>query len=85
MERCSTIFRSQWIGRYLTEPPRQPEYRQQRPHAAFVTNLPAARAPLMEAVDRSLERRRGREYWPEERVAELVAQKYGQAQWNLRH
>ena len=31
------------IGRYLIEPPRQPEYRHRRPHASFVTNLPAAR------------------------------------------
>ncbi len=34
------------ISRYLLEPPRQPDYRQRRPHDAFVTNLPLTRAQL---------------------------------------
>lgn len=29
----------EWIERYLLEPPRQPEYRERRPHRSFVRNL----------------------------------------------
>jgi lipoate---protein ligase len=29
----------EWISRYLLTPPRQPEYRERRDHASFVTNL----------------------------------------------
>jgi lipoate---protein ligase len=29
----------QWLSKYLLEPPRQPAYREQRPHDTFVTNV----------------------------------------------
>ena len=29
----------EWVERYLLEPPRQPEYRERRPHGSFVRNL----------------------------------------------
>jgi lipoate-protein ligase A len=73
------------IGRYLIEPPRQPEYRLRRPHAAFVTNLPATRAALVRAVIEAWGAPVERKTWPERRVAELVAEKYAQDAWNLRH
>ena len=41
------------MERYLLHPPREPEYRQGRSHAEFVTNLPAPRG--VEALRRDLQ------------------------------
>lgn len=38
------------IGRYTRMPSRRPEYRQDRPHDEFLTNLPMGREPLREAL-----------------------------------
>ena len=69
------------VSRYLNPPERQPDYRRDRPHAEFVTNLPVG----VEGV-----RRRLTEAWqsageygppPIDRVRELVAEKYGNEAW----
>jgi lipoate-protein ligase A len=73
------------ISRYLIEPPRQPEYRHHRPHASFVTNLPASREALVRRVIEAWGADETRPTWPERRVAELVAEKYAHDAWNLRH
>ena len=73
------------IGRYLIQPPRQPDYRRGRPHDAFVTNLPASREALVRAVIAAWGANESRPTWPEQRVAELVSEKYAQDAWNLRH
>jgi lipoate-protein ligase A len=69
------------VSRYLLPPERQPDYRQHRPHAEFVTNLPADVA----TVRRLLldEWKPTGEYAPAplERVRELVAEKYGDDAW----
>jgi lipoate-protein ligase A len=69
------------VSRYLNPPERQPDYREHRPHAQFVTNLPADVA----TVRRLLldEWKPMGEYAPPplERVRELVAQKYGNEEW----
>ena len=38
------------IARWLKTPPRQPDYRQARPHQDFLTNLPATRAAITTAL-----------------------------------
>jgi lipoate-protein ligase A len=73
------------ISRYLIEPPRQPDYRRRRSHDAFVVNLPASRETLVRAVIAAWGVGEARQIWPEQRVAELVAAKYGRDAWNLRH
>jgi lipoate-protein ligase A len=69
------------VSRYLLPPERQPDYRRHRPHAEFVTNLPANVA----TVRRLLlgEWKPTDEYGPPplERVRELVAEKYGNDEW----
>lgn len=73
------------VSRYLRPPERQPAYRADRPHGAFVRNLPLTAAEA---------RRRLREAWAvtgeadiggrddlRGRVAELVAEKYGDGAW----
>ncbi len=72
------------VGRYLRSPPRQPDYRAGRNHAAFLHNLdlPA------EEIKRRLRAAWGAETaeveWPQERVRALVAEKYSLEEWTRR-
>jgi lipoate-protein ligase A len=43
------------VERYLPIPARQPEYRQNRPHREFLTNLPMTRGELLACVRRAFE------------------------------
>jgi len=43
-------FRLEWIGRYLAMPPREPDYRNGRPHEQFVTNLPLHASEIRQAI-----------------------------------
>jgi len=43
-------FDLDWIDRYTKMPPRQPSYRDNRPHADFVVNLPMERGRIIQAV-----------------------------------
>jgi lipoate-protein ligase A len=67
----------------LRLPPRQPDYRQSRAHADFVTNLPIARASLIEAIGRAWPTQDKMEDWPIDRVAQLVAERFSRDEWNL--
>jgi lipoate-protein ligase A len=69
------------VGRYLRQPARQPEYRQRRDHAAFLTNLPLTREALSTALRTGFEAAEEMTAWPRDRVAALVAEKYGQSAW----
>jgi lipoate---protein ligase len=75
-------FPLEWIGRLLAMPPRQPDYRAARPHEAFVTNLPVSADDLRQAISAVWDANESRRDWPIQRTAELVAGKYGQAEWN---
>ena len=72
------------VARYLNSPERQPDYRRDRTHAEFVTNLPVG----AEEAKRLLiaEWRPEGEYGPPplEKVRELVAEKYSRDEWTLR-
>ncbi len=69
------------VGRYLRPPPRQPEYRAGRDHAAFLRNM---EAPADE-IERRLRAAWGAETvereWPAERVSQLVTEKYATEEW----
>lgn len=71
------------VGRYLRQPPRQPEYRANRPHQDFVGNLDVSRpwlaARLVTAWQGDQEAP-----WSPELVQRLVAEKYGSAEWTTR-
>ena len=72
------------IGRYLRTPSRQPDYRDSRDHAAFVRNVTAPRATLIELLAIA---------WhavPSEcsasavpRAGQLVQEKYSSADWSI--
>jgi lipoate---protein ligase len=72
------------VSKYLNPPERQPDYRRDRPHAEFVTNLPvdvaeAKRLLVAEWLPEG-------EYAapPLEKVRELVAEKYARPEWTHR-
>jgi lipoate-protein ligase A len=67
----------------LQMPPRQPDYREQRSHVEFVSNLPATRKQLVEVVDSAWPCTQEPSNWPASRVAELVATRFGNDRWNL--
>lgn len=70
------------IRRFLKEPPRQPDYRQGRPHAEFVTNLPLDGQTLRRVVMEAWKAFEPVDAWPRESTAELVTAKYGRADWH---
>ncbi len=73
------------VGEFLSPPPRQPAYRGGRDHASFLANLPLKAPQLRDALRRAWQADEVRAAWPTERVRRLVAQRYGNDAWMLRH
>ncbi|MEN6407491.1 MAG: lipoate--protein ligase family protein [Thermoguttaceae bacterium] len=71
-----------WIDRWLTMPPRTPQYREGRPHDRFVVNVPILAEAIREALKKVWEAETPRDDWPAERTAQLVAEKYARPEWN---
>jgi hypothetical protein len=72
------------ISRYLREPVRQPEYREQRSHSLFVGNLGLDSAGLRRALARAWEAVAADDSgWPQEATRRLVEAKYSLESWNL--
>jgi lipoate---protein ligase len=69
------------ISRYLKVPPRQPEYRRQRDHAEFVTNLPIDAKTLHGVLREVWHADEALGAWPAESVRQLVAEKYERDEW----
>jgi lipoate-protein ligase A len=72
------------VARYLNPPERQPDYRQNRPHAEFVTNLPTAVEVAKAALVAEWRPEGDYAPLPLEKVRELVAEKYARDEWNRR-
>ena len=70
------------IADCLIMPPRQPDYRQQRPHREFLTNLPARRNELIDALRTAWGVSGLLTDWPRERTKALVGERYSQEAWN---
>jgi lipoate-protein ligase A len=70
------------VEQCLAMPPRQPEYRQGRPHGAFVGNLPVPADALRRALIAAWQARTTDFEYPRERVRRLVATRYSQDGWN---
>lgn len=71
------------IDRCLAMPPRQPEYRQNRPHSTFVANFPADAAALRKALITAWQANPTDHDWPRQRTSQLVATRYSRTEWNL--
>lgn len=76
-------FPLELIARCLRQPPRQPEYRQGRPHEAFVANVAVAGADLRRALASSFQADEPLADWPQAATRRLAAERYSRAEWNL--
>lgn len=70
------------IPRLLNTPPRQPDYRQARPHGDFITNLPASASDLRQAIATAFSANRQLTDWPQERTLSLAQTRYSSESWN---
>jgi lipoate-protein ligase A len=69
------------VGRYLTLPPRQPEYRDGRPHEEFLCNLPLSGDELRRRLRQAWMVQEAEQTWPEAEVRRLAAEKYTKEDW----
>jgi lipoate-protein ligase A len=60
------------IARYLKQPARQPEYREDRPHGAFLRTIDAPSLHLKRAIAAGWGADRPLDVWPEGRLAEGI-------------
>jgi lipoate-protein ligase A len=72
------------VGRYLRQPARQPEYRQDRPHAAFLTNLAISAEEITRRLRAAWDADQEATTWPEHAVRELTRAKYDNPEWTRR-
>jgi lipoate---protein ligase len=71
------------IESYLRLPPRQPNYRNARTHRDFLTNVPATRQQLMDAIETAWPTTGELADVPMSRVEQLVAQRFDNDRWNF--
>jgi len=72
------------VSRVLRHPPREPEYRAGRDHGSFLANLSLGRGPLEAAVRGAFAAVEQRREWPQDRVAELLRDRYRDITWTHR-
>ncbi|MCS7167319.1 MAG: lipoate--protein ligase family protein [Gemmatales bacterium] len=70
--------------RYLPLPSRMPEYRRQRRHRDFLTNLPLRRDQLLACLRQAFEAEITESDWPGALVHQLVRDKYARWDWLTR-
>lgn len=68
----------------LRQPPIQPEYRAQRTHQDFVLNLDIGSEPIQSALAQAWEVSGVLPTAPQERMAQLIEEKYARDEWNAR-
>ena len=69
------------VGRYLRLPPRQPEYRAGRGHTEFLRNLTMSAEELQHCLRATWQADVEGISWQEERVRQLVQEKYASRDW----
>lgn len=72
------------VERYLTLPPRRPDYRASREHGEFVTNIPLSRAEASARLAECWQVSARRSDWPTDAVTRLVFEKYALDAWSRR-
>ena len=73
------------VGRLLKMPPRQPNYRSDRQHPEFITNLALPVMVLRQSLAAAFNATNLLTSWPRDRTATLANYRYSQDQWNLHH
>ena len=71
------------IEKVLRTPPRQPDYRQQRSHNEFITQLKLSSASVKAALCEAWDAKTARASVPHERTQNLVASRYVRDEWNF--
>ncbi len=74
-------FPLELISGCLGQPARQPEYRENRSHQEFVTNLPATRDELVDVLTTAFRATNSSSEWHEKLTTDLAHQKYRLAHW----
>lgn len=72
------------VDRVLRHPPREPGYRAGRSHGRFLANLGLGRERLEEVVRSAFNAVDGRIAWRQERIAEMVRDRYASPAWTHR-
>jgi lipoate---protein ligase len=72
------------VGAFLRPPPRQPEYRAQREHEAFLCNVPLPGDEVKRRLRQQWRAEESGAGWPREMVRQLVEEKYGREEWARR-
>jgi lipoate-protein ligase A len=70
------------IEEVLLLPSRQPEYRQSRPHRNFLRNIGLPKQTVANALRQTWQAARPLERAPDDAIAQLVHEKYGDPRWN---
>jgi lipoate-protein ligase A len=76
-------FPLELVERCLAMPPRMPDYREDRGHESFLTNLPLPPETIRKALVDAFAADEFRVSWPEHRTAQLVVEKYGLPEWQM--
>lgn len=79
---CS--FDLQQIPRYLAHPPREPDYRGQRSHLDFVSNLGVPIEKVKARLRTAWQAEVPLGAWPRDRMRERIVDKYGRSEWHVR-
>jgi lipoate-protein ligase A len=77
-------FDAKLVDRYLRMPARQPDYRLQRKHSEFLTNLTADSGVLRSCLMSAWNATAKANSWPKEAVRQLAESKYSQSEWTRR-
>lgn len=72
------------IGRVLPMPSKQPDYRVSRSHADFLMNVRVPGQTLKEALAKAWDANEDFVEVPRERISQLIKDKYGSKDWNLK-
>jgi lipoate-protein ligase A len=72
------------LEKVLPMPSRQPDYRLNRSHRDFLTNLRVPEDELRSAIRQAWNAQRPLPMVPSEQIDELVREKYSKEEWNRR-
>jgi lipoate---protein ligase len=76
-------FPLELVERCLAMPPRMPGYREGRRHESFLSNLPLPPETIRTALVDAFAAGESCDGWPQRRTAQLVAEKYSLAEWQM--
>jgi lipoate-protein ligase A len=71
------------LDRFLLHPPREPEYRQRRPHTEFVANLNLPESAIRDELIRVWGAGAATPPVPHDRIERLVRERYANRAWNF--